>query len=347
VSSTTIDKEVRRVPCSCNGAQDDVHEGHSVSALGELRKLSAGKRPQTAAEKAFIKKDNRRDNKAAYLFLLPWLIGLAVITVGPMVASLALSFTKYNLLQAPKFIGIDNFIRMMGDERLHNSLGVTFVYVFVSVPLQLAAALALAALLDRGLRGLAIYRSIYYLPSLLGSSVAIAVLWKQVFGGEGLVNQFIAIFGIEGRSWIADPSTALSTLITLNVWTFGAPMVIFLAGLRQIPVMYHEAAQMDGATKWQRFTKITLPLLTPIIFFNLVLQIIHAFQAFTQAFIVSGGTGGPADSTLFYTLYLYNRGFSNFDMGYASAMAWFLLLIIGVFTAINFWASKYWVNYDD
>jgi multiple sugar transport system permease protein len=236
-----------------------------VSALGELRKLSAGKRPQTAAEKAFIKKDNRRDNKAAYLFLLPWLIGLAVITVGPMVASLALSFTKYNLLQAPKFIGIDNFIRMMGDERLHNSLGVTFVYVFVSVPLQLAAALALAALLDRGLRGLAIYRSIYYLPSLLGSSVAIAVLWKQVFGGEGLVNQFIAIFGIEGRSWIADPSTALSTLITLNVWTFGAPMVIFLAGLRQIPVMYHEAAQMDGASKWQRFTKITLPLLTPII----------------------------------------------------------------------------------
>ncbi|MFF2371145.1 carbohydrate ABC transporter permease [Agromyces sp. NPDC058110] len=315
-----------------------------MSALGELRQI--GKTRGEAAS-AVEKAAARRDNKAAYLFLAPWFVGLFVVTLGPMAMSLYLSFTKYNLLQAPTFTGIENFTRMFEDERLHNALGVTLVYVLVSVPLQLAAALGLAVLLDRGLRGLSFYRSIFYLPSLLGSSVAIAVLWKQVFGSEGLVNVVLGWFGVEGQSWIANPQTSLSTLITLNVWTFGAPMVIFLAGLRQIPTMYYEAAEVDGATRWQRFSRITLPLLTPIIFFNLVLQLIHAFQSFTQAFIISGGTGGPADSTLFYTLYLYNRGFANFDMGYASALAWVLLLIIGAFTAINFWASKYWVFYDD
>ena len=315
-----------------------------MSALGELRQIGRTRRSeQSAVDKAAA----RRDNKAAYLFLLPWFIGLGLITIGPMVASLFLSFTKYNLLQPPTFTGVDNFARMFEDERLHNALGVTFVYVLVSVPLQLAAALGLAVLLDRGLRGLSFYRSVFYLPSLLGSSVAIAVLWKQVFGSEGLVNVMLGWFGVEGQSWIANPETALSTLITLNVWTFGAPMVIFLAGLRQIPTMYYEAAEVDGATRRQRFARITLPLLTPIIFFNFVLQLIHAFQSFTQAFIISSGTGGPADSTLFYTLYLYNRGFANFDMGYASALAWVLLIIIGAFTAINFWASKYWVFYDD
>lgn len=313
-----------------------------MSALGELRSL----RVKRGRGQARIKVKHLH-NKAAFLFLIPWFLGLAVITVGPMVSSLILSFTKYNLLQPPKFIGLANYMRMFTDESLHNSLGVTFLYVFVSVPVQLGIALVLAMVLDRGVRGLSFYRSVFYLPSLLGSSVAIAVLWKQVFGTEGLVNQFLAIFGIEGQGWISNPQTALGTLIILNVWTFGAPMVIFLAGLRQIPVMYYEAASTDGASRFRLFRAITLPLLTPIIFFNLVLQIIHAFQSFTQAFIVSGGSGGPAESTLFYTLYLYNRGFANFDMGYASAMAWVLLLIIGVFTAINFWASKYWVFYDD
>ncbi len=262
-------------------------------------------------------------------------------------ASLVLSFTDYNLIQPPEFNGVENVERMFGDERLHRSLGVTFTYVFVSVPLQLIAALGLAILLDRGLRGLPFYRSAFYLPSLLGSSVAIAVLWKQIFGAEGLLNQVLGVFGIAGRGWVSNPDTALSTLIVLNVWTFGAPMVIFLAGLRQIPVMYYEAASVDGASRWTQFRKITVPLLSPIIFFNLVLQIIHAFQSFTQAFVVSGGTGGPSDSTLFYTLYLYERGFSRFDMGYASALAWLLLLIIAGFTLINFWAAKRWVFYDD
>ncbi|WP_344215039.1 sugar ABC transporter permease [Nonomuraea bangladeshensis] len=289
----------------------------------------------------------KRDNKAAFVFLLPWFAGLLLITAGPIAASFALGFTDYNLIQPPEFNGLDNFTRMLSDERLHRALGVTFLYVLVSAPLQLAAALGLAMLLDRGLRGLAFYRSVFYLPSLVGSSVAIAVLWRQIFGDEGLVNQALALVGIQGRGWISDPDTALWTLILLNVWTFGAPMVIFLAGLRQIPAMYYEAAAVDGASKWTQFHKITIPLLSPIIFFNLVLQIIHAFQSFTQAFVVSGGSGGPSDSTLFYTLYLYQRGFGNFDMGYASALAWLLLVIIAGFTAINFWAAKYWVNYHD
>jgi multiple sugar transport system permease protein len=307
-----------------------------MSALGELQRLrdSNGK-------------GRKKDNKAAFVFLLPWFGGLLFITIGPIAASLLLGFTDYNLIQPPRFNGLDNFTRMLDDARLHNAIGVTFKYVAVSVPLQLACALGLALLLDKGLRGLGFYRSAFYLPSLLGSSVAIAVLWRQIFGAEGLMNQVLSMVGIEGRGWISDPSTALSTLIVLNVWTFGAPMIIFLAGLRQIPEMYYEAAATDGAGRWTQFWRITLPLLSPIIFFNLVLQIIHAFQSFTQAFVVSGGTGGPSDSTMFYTLYLYHRGFNNFDMGYASALAWLLLVIIAAFTAINFWAAKYWVFYDD
>ncbi|HEX6358782.1 sugar ABC transporter permease [Actinophytocola sp.] len=289
----------------------------------------------------------KKDNLAAYLFLAPWVLGLLVITIGPMVASLFLGFTDYNLLQPPEWAGFDNFVRMAGDERLHKALGVTFTYVFVSVPLQLGLALLLAVVLDRGLRGLAFYRSVFYLPSLLGSSVAIAILWQRIFGSDGLVNYALELFGIQGRSWISEPATALSTLVVLNVWTFGAPMVIFLAGLRQIPSMYYEAAAVDGAGAVRRFRSITLPLLTPIIFFNLVLQIIHAFQAFTQAFVVSNGTGGPSDSTLLFSLYVYQRAFGNFDMGYASAMGWVLLLIIAAFTAVNFLASRYWVFYDD
>jgi multiple sugar transport system permease protein len=191
------------------------------------------------------------------------------------------------------------------------------------------------------------YRSVFYLPSLLGASVAVAILWRQLFGSTGLVNQVLALFDIEGLGWISNPDTALGTIILLHVWTFGAPMIIFLAGLRQIPIMYYEAAEMDGANTWQKFRKITLPLLSPIIFFNFVLGIIGSFQSFTQAFIVSGGSGGPADSTMFFTLYLYQQGFTRFDMGYASAMAWLLFAIIAAFTAINFLAAKYWVFYDD
>lgn len=318
-----------------------------MSALSELSSLKRVK-ARTPQEQRAQAKEAGRDNKAGYLFLLPWLLGLVVITIGPMLASLYLSFTNYSLIQPPKWIGLANYARMIEDTRLHNSLQVTFTYVVVSVPLQLALALGIALLLDKGMKALPLYRSVFYLPSMLGGSVAIALLWRQIFGTDGVVNQILQLVGINStRGWISDPSTALGTIILLHVWTFGSPMVIFLAGLRQIPTMYYEAASVDGASRWTRFTRITLPLLSPIIFFNLVLQVIGAFQSFTQAFVVSNGSGGPSDSTMFYTLYLYQRGFGQFQMGYASAMAWLLVVIIGAFTAINFFASKYWVFYDD
>lgn len=288
-----------------------------------------------------------RQERAAHVFMTPWLLGLVLVTAVPMLASLYLAFTDYNILSSPAFIGTENFERLANDYRFWNSVQVTLTYVLVSVPLQLAFALFLALILDKGLRGLAVYRSVYYLPSLLGGSVAVAVLWRQVFGHDGLVNQALNTMGIEGTSWLQNPSTALSTLIVLNIWTFGSPMVIFLAGLRQLPEEYYEAARVDGASAWRQFLSITLPLLTPIIFFNLVLQTIGAFQAFTQAHVISGGTGGPSDSTLFYTLYIYQNAFVNFDMGYASALAWVLLLVIAVITAAHFALSKYWVFYGD
>jgi multiple sugar transport system permease protein len=318
-----------------------------MSAISELSQVKVTK-AKTPEERLARKKESGRDNKAGYLFLLPWMIGLVVITIGPMIASLYLSFTRYTLIEAPEWIGLENYARMLSDERLHKSLQVTFTYVLVGVPLQLVVALGIAILLNEGMKGLPIYRSIFYLPSMLGGSVAIAVLWRQMFGIDGLVNVVLRAVGINSQiGWISDPDYALWSLILLHVWTFGSPMVIFLAGLRQIPTMYYEAAAVDGASRWTRFTKITLPLLSPIIFFNLVLQLIGAFQSFTQAFVVSSGTGGPSDSTLFFALYLYQRGFGQFQMGYAAAMAWLLVIIVGVLTAINFIASKYWVFYDD
>jgi multiple sugar transport system permease protein len=318
-----------------------------MSAISELSTVHRVK-AKTPEEKRLRAREAGRDNKAGYLFLLPWLIGFVLIIGGPMIASLYLSFTNYSLIQAPEWVGLDNYARMIDDQRLHKSLVVTFLYVVVGVPLQLIVALAIAMLLNEGMKGLAFYRSIFYLPSMLGASVAIAVLWRQMFEVDGLVNQILRLLGFQATtSWIADPQYALWTIILLHVWTFGSPMVIFLAGLRQIPGMYYEAASVDGASRWAQFRKITLPLLSPIIFFNLVLQIINSFQAFTQAFVVSNGTGGPADSTLFYTIYLYQRGFVQFQMGYAAAMAWLLVVIIAAFTAINFYFSKRWVFYGD
>lgn len=312
-----------------------------MSSLGELRSIAV--RPRGGRRDKPVK----GDGLAALLFLAPWVVGLVVFTIGPMLASLWLSFSDYNLLQPPEFTGLDNWTAMFADSRLMNSLKVTLVYVVLSVPLQLVLALGVALLLDKGMRGLAVYRSVFYLPSLMGGSVAIAILWRQVFGKEGLVNGFLGLFGIDGPGWIGHPDFALGTLIVLHIWTFGSPMIIFLAGLRQIPEMYYEAARVDGASRVRQFFSITFPLLTPIIFFNLVLQIIFAFQSFTQAYIVSGGTGGPSDSTMFFTLYLYKEAFEQRDMGYASAMAWFLLLVIGAITAVNFLLSKFWVFYDD
>jgi len=305
-------------------------------------------KPSKKAGSAVRSRIAQRDNRAAYLFLLPWLCGLILISIGPILASLYLSFTDYPLLSPPEWIGTENYQDMMNDDRFWQSMRVTVTYVVVSVPLQLGFALFLALVLDRGIRGLPLYRAVYYLPSLLGSSVAVALLWRQIFGSRGLVNQALGLLGIENTvGWVSHPDYSLWTLILLNVWTFGSPMIIFLAGLRQIPQTLYEAASIDGAGPFMRFRKITVPLLTPIVFFNLILGTINAFQSFTQAFVVSNGTGGPADSTLFYSLYLYQQGFVNLKMGLASAMAWILLLIIAGITAVNFLASRYWVFYGD
>jgi multiple sugar transport system permease protein len=290
----------------------------------------------------------KKGNAIGYLFLLPWLVGLFVFTAGPVIASLYLSFTDYNLLGAPRWIGLQNFQEMFHDPQWWDAVRVTVVYVVLSVPLKLAAALVVALLLKRGLVALGLFRAIYYVPSLLGSSVAIALLWRQLFDSDGLVNAALGLIGIHATtSWVSTPDTALYTLVILSVWQFGTPMLIFLAGLQQIPQEYYEAASTDGAGPLRNFFSITLPLITPLVFFNLILQMVGAFQAFTPSYIVSGGTGGPVDSTLFYTLYLYQEGFGYLKMGYASAMAWVLLIAIAVFTALAFLTSRYWVFYQD
>ena len=288
-------------------------------------------------------------NIHAYVFLLPWLIGFFGLTLGPALASLYLSFTNYDLLQSPDWVGAANYVRIAtADPKFAASMKVTFLYVLLSVPLKLAFALLIAMAFNRGIKGLTLYRAIFYLPSLLGSSVAIAVLWRQLFASDGLVNMALwQLFGYEGPSWISNPNYSLYTLVILSIWQFGSPMIIFLAGLRQIPADMYEAAEIDGASKQRQFFRITLPLLTPVIFFNAVIQTIEAFKAFTPAFIISEGTGGPINSTLFYTLYLYQEAFGFFRMGYASALAWVLVVIISLFTAFSFLSARYWVHYDD
>ena len=289
-----------------------------------------------------------RRNGAGYGFLAPWLIGFFGLTIGPALVSLYLSFTDFNLLQAPSWVGDANYVRIFtADPKFLQALRVTFFFVLFSVPLKLAFALAIAVLLNRGLRGLPLYRAIFYLPSLLGASVAIAVLWRELFSGDGVINKLLAMIGIAGPSWISNPRYALWTLVLLSVWQFGSPMIIFLAGLRQIPHDMYEAAAIDGASKPRQFWSITLPLLTPVVFFNAIIQTIDAFKSFTPAFIISSGTGNPINSTLFYTLYLYQEAFGFFRMGYAAALAWILLIIIAVFTGISFLSSRFWVHYDD
>jgi multiple sugar transport system permease protein len=300
------------------------------------------------------------------MFLAPWLVGFLVLTLYPMIYSLGLSFTDYDFTKpdTTQWIGFGNYLKMFGqafnlakftaptgevmnaDPYYLQSLSVTFIYVFVSVPLKLMAALAVAMLMNQKLRGVPFYRAVYYIPTLLGGSVAIAVLWRKLFEKEGLINAFLGAIGFTNLpGWITNPNYALGTLVLLTVWQFGSSMIIFLAGLKQIPEEYYEAASVDGASQVRKFFSITIPLLSPVILFNLVMQMISAFQTFTQAYIIGGGTGGVLNSTLFYTLHLYVQGWTYHEMGYASAMAWVLLLIIGTFTAIVFRTSGLWVSY--
>lgn len=287
-------------------------------------------------------------NAPGYVFLLPWFIGFFMLAIGPILTSFYLSFTKYDIARPPEFVGLENFEYMFfWDNRFWQSLRVTFAYVFMSVPGTLIFALAVAMLLDKGIRVIGVYRALFYLPSILGGSIAVAILWRQLFSNDGVVNSLLAVIGIEGPYWLSDPDYSLYTLVVLAVWQFGSPMLIFLAGLRAIPQELYEAAEIDAAGPVRRFFAITLPLLAPVMFFNLVLQMIEAFKTFNSAFVISDGRGNPLDSLLFFTLYLYNEAFAYFRMGYASALAWVLLAIIAAFTTIAFATSKYWVHYEN
>lgn len=287
-----------------------------------------------------------KDNATGYLLLAPWLVGFLLMWLIPAVMSIYYSFTNYNLLSAPKWVGLQNYVTILTtDKNFRQALTVTFVYVFVMVPLRLAFALFVANLLNKKHMGMAMYRVLYYVPSIIGGSIAVSVVWKQIFGNDGVVMSLLKVFGIEQQySLVGNPDTALSVIILMGVWQFGSSMLIFLSGLKQIPTSLYESAAMDGATPMQRFWKITMPMLTPTIFFNLIQQLINGFRIFTESKIITDG--GPMNSTLTYVLYLYRSAFTNFHMGYSCALAWILVLIIGVATLLLFKSQKSWVHYE-
>ncbi|MFI0778336.1 carbohydrate ABC transporter permease [Streptomyces sp. NPDC021212] len=305
-------------------------------------------RSQDAAPPAAgAKRAPKRERQgAAWVFLSPWVIGATVLTLLPMAVSLYLSFTDYDMFDAPQWVGLRNYTQMFTeDPRYWRSVVTTLTYVVIAVPLQLVLALAVAIALKSVKRGKGFYRSAFYAPSLLGASMSIALVWRAIFNDGGTVDNLLSGVGIDIGGWINRPGWAILSVALLTIWQFGAPMVIFLAGLQQIPAELYEAAAVDGASWWRQFRSITIPMLSPVLFFNLVLQMIQAFQVFTPAFAVSAGKGGPADSTLVYTLYLYDRAFTASHMGYASAMAWALLLAIAAVTAVLFRTSRAWVFY--
>ena len=282
---------------------------------------------------------------ADFLFVLPWILGVRCFTLLPYLFSFYISFTKYNMMGLPKWIGFENYIEIFtSDDLFWRSLWITCKYVFISVPMKLTFSLIIALILNSKLRFTAFYRTVFYIPSLLGSSVAIAVVWKTMFEKEGAVNSFLGIFGIDGPDWIGNPNTALFVLALLTMWQFGSPMLIFLAALKQVPSTIQEAAKVDGASGIRRFFCITLPMISPMIFFNLIMQMIQAFQTFTSAMMVTNG--GPVNSTLLYVLMIYNKGFKDYNFGYASALSWVLLVIIMLFTAVTFKTQDKWVYYD-
>jgi multiple sugar transport system permease protein len=287
----------------------------------------------------------RREAIWAYLLIGPWIVGFIIFTAGPMLVSLAMSLADYNITSAPQFIGLVNYIKLFaGDPKFWHSLQVTLTYAIIAIPLGLVAGLALALLLNANVPGIAVWRTVYYMPSVV-SGVAVSVLWMYIFNPRfGIVNWILGWFNITGPGWLSSPDWALPALIVMSLWSVGGGMIIYLAGLQSIPTTLFEAATIDGANSWQRLWGITLPLITPVIFYNLVTGIIGTFQYFTQAYVMT--RGGPAEATLFYNLYLYNNAFRYQKMGYASALAWVLLLIVLILTMLVFRSSAAWVYYE-
>jgi len=277
-------------------------------------------------------------------YVAPYLVGLLLFTAFPFVSSMYLSFTDYNLLSSPEWVGLENYEKLFTRDRtFRKSLTVTLTYVFTTVPLKLVFALFIAVVLNYRLRGINFFRTAFYVPSILGGSIAIAVLWRYIFADTGLMNMIIEMFGGEGVNWFGEPANALFTITLLRIWQFGSAMVIFLAALQSVDRSLYEAAAIDGAGRWQTFKSITLPLITPVIFFNLIMQTVQAFQEFNGPYIIT--EGGPLKSTYLLPLYIYDEAFKSFDMGNASAIAWVLFVIIMVLTLVAFWSSKKWVYY--
>ena len=298
----------------------------------------------------YLNRKKIREATSGYAFASPWLVGFMVFTLGPMLFSFFLSFTDWNLLKKLddiRVIGFVNYSRIFSyDPRFWTSLKNTVFYTVFAVPLGIIGALLLAMLLNQKVKGIAFFRTVFYLPSVV-SGVATAVLWMWVFNPQfGIVNSFLHWLGIEGPPWLSDPGWSKPTLIIMSLWGLGGSMLIYLAGLQNIPDRLYEVADLDGANQFQKFWHVTIPSLTPTIFFNLIISIIGSFQVFTTVYIISDGRGGPQDSTLFYVLYLYKKAFHEYEMGYASALAWILFVIILFFTLLIMKSSALWVYYE-
>ncbi|WP_320932074.1 sugar ABC transporter permease [Hungatella sp.] len=279
------------------------------------------------------------------VYILPWLIGMVFLTLYPFINALVISFTDYNLVREPNFIGLANYTRLFQDEDFLGTLTATLKYTVITVPLQLAFALFIAYILNFKLKGINFFRTAYYIPSLLGGNVAVAVLWRFLFQQDGLINRIIGVVGIQPVAWLSSPGGAMSVIIILKVWQFGSAMLIFLAALKDVPQDLYEAASVDGSTKLHSFIHITMPLITPTIFFNLVMQLVNAFQEFNGPYLVTGK--GPLNATYLTSMYIYDNAFKYFNMGYASAASWILFLIIVAVTLILFATQDKWVYYSD
>lgn len=289
-----------------------------------------------------LKSRLNKESTAGVIFTLPFILGFLLFMVVPMAISLYYSFCDYNILSPPQFTGLKNYIEVLKDETFFKAIGVTFYYALVSVPLRLIFALLVAMILLKSTKATGFYRAAYYLPSIIGGSVAVSILWKRMFAIDGVVNSLLSLFGIHSEiSWLGNTKTAIWVLIVLAVWQFGSSMLIFLSSLKQIPTTLYEAARVDGAGKLTQFKDITLPLLTPTIFFNLVMQMINGFLAFTQSYIITQGK--PINSTLFYTVYMYQQSFEFYNTGYGAMLAWIMLIIVGLITLILFATKKFWV----
>jgi multiple sugar transport system permease protein len=317
----------------------------SIKELDKMANASNVSQIQATPRKSRFKMSMRqREALFGYIFLSPWLIGFIAFMLGPMLASLFLSLTTYKMIQPPTWIGLDNYVRMVGDDLVWHSLQVTATFTLVAVPMGMILAMAVAVLLNQKLVASGVFRTIFYLPSII-SGVAIALVFAWIFNYRfGIINYFLSLVNIEGPNWLGSPRYSLSAFILMSMWGIGGNVVVYLAGLQGVPVSLHEAATIDGANAWVRFWRISLPLMTPVILFTLIMGVIGSFQTFTQAYIMTGG--GPANSTLFYLLYLYKNAFNWFEMGYASSLAWLLFLIIMVLTVILWSTSARWVYYE-